>query len=209
MKVHCKYDKLVAVKDIKPNPKNPNIHPKQQIDLLAKVLKETGWRAPIVVSNRSGLVVKGHGRLSAAQRAGMKEVPVDFQDYDSADEERADLLADNKIAELSATDKELVKSLLGDFEEGFDMSLTGFKQDEFIQQVAEQVGVVEEQPQYPIVPIHGEANTALVVVCKTEEQEQRLRDLFNLTDGVSYKSDKVGTTYVISAADMISVMDSW
>ena len=70
MKVHCKYDKLVAVKDIKPNPKNPNIHPKQQIELLAKVLQETGWRAPIVVSNRSGLVVKGHGRLAAARAGG-------------------------------------------------------------------------------------------------------------------------------------------
>ncbi|MAS82734.1 MAG: hypothetical protein CMF45_08595 [Legionellales bacterium] len=209
MKVHCKYDKLVAVKDIKPNPKNPNIHPKQQIELLAKVLQETGWRAPIVVSNRSGLVVKGHGRLAAAQRAGMKEVPVDFQDYESADEERADLLADNKLAELSDTDKDLVKSLLGDFSEGFDMSLTGFKQDEFIKEATEQAGVVEETPQYPIVPVHGESNSALVVVCKTDAEEQRLRDLFFLTDAISYKSDKVGTTYVITADEIIRVMESW
>ena len=63
--VFCAHDAIVPLKDLRPNPKNPNQHPPEQIKLLASIIRATGWRAPITVSKRSGLVTKGHGRLMA------------------------------------------------------------------------------------------------------------------------------------------------
>ncbi|NLH01169.1 MAG: ParB N-terminal domain-containing protein [Clostridiales bacterium] len=75
--VFCAFDKLVEIDDLKPNPKNPNQHPQEQIALLAHIIQEQGWRAPVTVSTLSGFVVRGHGRLMAAKLAGCEKVPVD------------------------------------------------------------------------------------------------------------------------------------
>ena len=99
--VFCAHDAIVPLKDLRPNPKNPNQHPPEQIKLLASVIRATGWRGPITVSTRSGYIVKGHGRLMAAELDDLKEVPVDYQNYASEAEEMADLTADNRIAELA------------------------------------------------------------------------------------------------------------
>src|SRR5690606_2134297 len=121
-----------------PNPRNPNQHSDKQIDLLAKIIKHQGWRVPITVSKRSGFVVRGHGRLLAAQKLGIEKVPVDFQDYVNEAEEWADLIADNRIAELSQMDNEMLKDLLEELDTGeIDMELTGFFLDEIENLMAE------------------------------------------------------------------------
>lgn len=125
--VHCAFDKLVLIGELKPHPRNPNTHPPRQIELLAKIIREQGWRAPITVSERSGFIVRGHGRLLAARAAGLTTVPVDFQAYDSEAAELADLVADNKIAELAIIDDDILADLIGDLgQTEIDMELTGF-----------------------------------------------------------------------------------
>ncbi|MTV47748.1 DNA modification methylase [Heliobacillus mobilis] len=125
--VHCSYTEQIKVTALLPNPRNPNTHPQAQIELLAKIIKHQGWRAPITVSNRSGFIVRGHGRYLAAKLLGLEKVPVDRQDYSSEAEEWADLIADNKIAELSEMNSEILKDLLQELDTGdFDMDLTGF-----------------------------------------------------------------------------------
>ena len=99
--IFCSYTKLERLDKIKPNPANPNKHPDGQVDLLVKLITTHGWRHPITVSNRSGFVVAGHCRLLAAAKIGLKQVPVDEQDFASAAEELAVLVADNRIPELS------------------------------------------------------------------------------------------------------------
>lgn len=64
--VFCAHDAIVAIEKLIPNPKNPNTHPDAQIQALGRIIRQTGWRAPITVSKRSGFIVKGHGRLAAA-----------------------------------------------------------------------------------------------------------------------------------------------
>lgn len=88
--VHCAFDRMVLLEDLKPNPRNPNRHPPEQVTLLAKIIRVQGWRVPITVSNRSGLVVRGHCRLLAAREAGLAEAPVDYQDYANDEEETAE-----------------------------------------------------------------------------------------------------------------------
>ncbi len=124
--VYCSFSELADVAALVPNPRNPNQHKDKQIDLLAKIIKNQGWRAPITVSSRSGFIVRGHGRLMAAQKLGVSQVPVDRQDYATEAEEWADLIADNRIAELSEIDNSLLGSLLADIDSEFDIELTGF-----------------------------------------------------------------------------------
>ena len=130
MAVYCAYDSIVKIEELKENPKNPNKHSEYQIELLAEVIKKTGWRASITVSTLSGLIVKGHGRLQAAIKAGFKEVPVEFQNFKDEEEEMAALLADNKIAELAEIDNEMLREIFNEFDFE-DLSLTGYSQNEF------------------------------------------------------------------------------
>ena len=129
--VYCSHDELVDIVKIVGNPRNPNKHDDNQIELLARIIKEQGWRKPITVSNRSGFVVSGHGRLAAAIKLKAAVVPVDYQDYATEADEWADLIADNRIAEFSTIDEDMLSELLVELNEtDFDMLLTGYEQEE-------------------------------------------------------------------------------
>ena len=137
--VLCAHDAMVPIEELVPNPRNPNTHPEAQIELLAKIIQAQGWRAAITVSNRSGFIVRGHGRLEAATRAGCKTVPVDYQDYANEADEWADLLADNRLAELAETDEEQLRDLIKEIDTfDFDLKLTGYGDDELLDLLAEE-----------------------------------------------------------------------
>lgn len=108
MKYNCAYTELIDVHKLQPNPKNPNKHPDRQVELLAKIIDYQGQRSPVVVSKRSGFIVKGHGRLAAIKKLGWDKAAVDYQDYESEAQEFADMIADNKIAELAEHDDNIM-----------------------------------------------------------------------------------------------------
>ena len=127
--VHCSHDALVDITEIVANPRNPNKHPDKQVALLAKIIRHQGWRAPVVVSKRSGFVVAGHGRLEAAKLLQVQVVPVNFQEFATEADEWAHVIADNRIAELAKTDGAMLKDLLIELDsatQDFDMDLSGF-----------------------------------------------------------------------------------
>lgn len=128
MIIHCPHDAMVSVKELKPHPKNKNSHPKEQIERLAKILDYQGFRYPIKVSKRSGLITSGHGRLEAAKLLKLKEVPVSFQDYTDEAQEYADLTADNAIASWSELDLSGINSDMLDLGPDFDLDLLGIKE---------------------------------------------------------------------------------
>ena len=118
---------MVPTHELVPHPRNPNKHPEEQLRLLAKIILATGWRHPIVVSKRSGFVISGHARLIVAERLGLNEVPVNYQDWPSEAREWADLIADNRITELAEMDRPMLKDLLQEIDTGeIDLELTGF-----------------------------------------------------------------------------------
>ncbi len=122
--VYCAHDKIVDTDSLVGNPRNPNKHPKEQITALAKIIKCQGWRHPIVVSNRSGFVVKRSRKTSCRKRnRSKKQVPVDFQDYESEASEYADLMADNKIQEFSELDMKMSADILQDIKDSGDIEL--------------------------------------------------------------------------------------
>lgn len=130
--VFCAFDKIVKIENVKPNPANPNKHPEEQIKSLAQNIKAIGWRYPITVSNQSGMVVKGHGRLMAAKYLKVKEVPVDYQNYSSDEEEMADLLFDNRIQELSEIDRKTLLNCFENYDTGnIPFELSGYSEEEY------------------------------------------------------------------------------
>lgn len=135
--VFCSHDQIISLSALVPNPKNPNEHPDDQVKLLADVIKAQGWRQPITVSKRSGFIVKGHGRLMAAYKAGFTEAPVDFQEYASEAQEWADLNADNRLAELAETNTEKLAELFRDIDlDEIPVELTGYNAEEFADIIA-------------------------------------------------------------------------
>lgn len=133
--VYCAHDEIVKIENAQPNPKNPNQHPPEQIRLLGMIIERQGWRQPITVSTRSGYIVKGHGRLMAAKAIDATEVPIDYQNYESDEQEIADLIADNRLAELAQIDNQMLAELFAEIklDPDFDITLTGFTEDEYLE----------------------------------------------------------------------------
>lgn len=143
--VHCRYDEIREIGTLTEHPKNANHHPNYQLDRLAEIIQGTGWRQPITVSEQSGYIVKGHGRYQAAKLAGWKRVPVEVQSYASPEQELADLIADNRMAELADLDKVALGATLQELAEGdlSDLALTGYTQTDIDALLAE-----TERPDY-------------------------------------------------------------
>ena len=144
--VYCAHSEIVPIDMLRPNPRNPNTHPPKQLALLAKIIREQGWRNPICVSNRSGMIVKGHARLAAAKLIPVNAVPIDRQDYASDEQEWADMVADNRLAELAEIDQAILKDIMAELDTGgFDMELTGFYLPE-IEELMTQFHVGGDEP---------------------------------------------------------------
>ncbi len=116
---------MVPIDQLVENPKNANIHSEEQIQRLAKIIDFQGFRVPLTVSNRSGFVMAGHGRIEAAKRLGMAELPVIFQDFDNEAQEYAYLVSDNEIARWAKLDVDKFGLDIQDFE--IDIELLGIE----------------------------------------------------------------------------------
>lgn len=127
--VYGAYDEIVCLENIKPNPKNPNTHSTEQIALLAEIIKKTGWRNSITISTLSGMIVKGHGRMLAAEYAGFTEAPVEYQYYATEADELADLIADNRLAELAEMDNKKLAEVFAQLDPE-KLELTGYTEQE-------------------------------------------------------------------------------
>jgi uncharacterized protein (UPF0262 family) len=112
----------LAISEIIPYEKNPRKN-KKAIDYVANSIKEFGFKQPIVV-DANNIIVAGHTRYEASKKLGLKSVPVHVA-KDLTDEQiKAYRLADNKTAEFSVWDNDLLLGELGDI--SFDMTVFGF-----------------------------------------------------------------------------------
>lgn len=127
MSIKAKDITIIPISQIKPNPANRNRHSPEQIERLAKIIKYQGFRSPLIISNLSGLLVSGHGRLEAALQAGMTELPVTFQDFESSDQEYAAMVSDNSIANWAFLDLGSINTDIADLGPDFDLEHLGLK----------------------------------------------------------------------------------
>lgn len=124
--------------DLIPYDRNPRTHSSEQIDQLVQSILKFGFVSPILVSTDKGILA-GHGRLAAAKRMGLDVVPVVVLDHLSEDEQRAYIIADNRLAENAGWDMELLTQELAALAEaGFDATVTGFTDEQIEQMLAEE-----------------------------------------------------------------------
>ncbi len=126
-KIESKDIQLVDTSKLVLNPKNMNSHSKEQIERLEKLIEFQGFRNPIIVSNRTGFVVAGHGRIEAARKMNMSLVPVMYQDFDNEAQEYAYMVSDNAIASWSELDLSAVNTEMLDLGPDFDIDMLGIK----------------------------------------------------------------------------------
>lgn len=116
----------VATNDLIPYKNNARTHSEKQVDQLRRSLREFGFVAPILIDGENH-VIAGHGRLMAAKAEGMESVPCVVADGLTEAQRRAYILADNRLAETSTWDTELLKIELTELKNAdFDVVATGF-----------------------------------------------------------------------------------
>lgn len=121
---------MTSVEDLTPYARNARTHSDEQVAQIAASIKEFGWTNPILVDGEKGLIA-GHGRLAAARKLGMEEVPVIELTHLSETQKKALILADNKLALNAGWDAELLNLELEELElEGVDLNLVGFGEEE-------------------------------------------------------------------------------
>ena len=126
----CTPIKRVATVDLIPYANNSRVHSDEQVNQIAASIKEFGFLNPIIIDGDNGIIA-GHGRIMAANKLGIKELPCVDASHLSPAQKKAYIIADNKIALNSDWDNELLRIELEGLQElDFDLSLTGFNEDE-------------------------------------------------------------------------------
>ena len=145
-----------AVADLIPYARNARTHSDAQVAQIAASVKEWGWTTPILI-DEAGSIIAGHGRVMAARKLGLTDVPVMVATGWSEAQKKAYVLADNQLALNAGWDIELLKVEVGDLNlEGFDLSLIGFDDKLLADLLADpNDGLTDpdEVPEPPAVPV--------------------------------------------------------
>jgi DNA modification methylase len=151
-----------SIKSITPYARNSRTHSDEQVAQIAASIKEWGFTTPILIDTH-GEIIAGHGRLLAAQRLGLEEVPTMTAKGWSEAQKRAYVIADNKLALNAGWNDEMLKIELDGLKNlDFDLDLVGFSDDELAKllQEPEKEGLTDEDevPDAPEKPITVEGD---------------------------------------------------
>ena len=134
---HTSEMKMVSVDKLIPYVNNARTHSQEQVNKLRGSLREFGFINPVIIDADYN-VIAGHGRLMAAKEEGIEEVPCVLVDYLTEAQKKAYILADNRYAQDAGWDEELLRLEIESLEGmDFDVSLTGFNEDEIADLFAE------------------------------------------------------------------------
>ena len=118
--------KRLSLSDLIPYARNSRTHSDEQVAKIAASIKEFGFLNPVIIDGDNGIIA-GHGRVMAAQKLGMTELPVVEASHLTDAQRRAYIIADNRLALDSGWDDEMLRVEFAELEElGFDLDLTGF-----------------------------------------------------------------------------------
>ena len=122
--------KTVLVSDLIPYARNSRTHSDVQVNKIASSIKEFGFLNPVLIDKDNGIIA-GHGRVMAAKKLGLKEVPVLQISHLSDTQKRAYIIADNRLALDAGWDDEMLRVEFAELaDNGFNLELTGFELEE-------------------------------------------------------------------------------
>lgn len=117
---------MVSISELKPYEYNSKKHPQKQIDLIEKSIEEFGFISPILIDADKNIIA-GHGRVMAAKALGIETVPAVLVEGLTEEQQRAYIIADNRLTELGGWDKEILANELSVLDiADFNVDLTGF-----------------------------------------------------------------------------------
>jgi DNA modification methylase len=120
----------LPIGDLVPYARNSRVHSAAQVASVVESIRAFGFTSPVLIRD-DGQIIAGHGRVMAAQKMGMSEVPCIRLGHLTDEQARAYVLADNKLSEMGTWDEELLALELKDLRDaGFELGLTGFSDDE-------------------------------------------------------------------------------
>jgi hypothetical protein len=156
-------------------------------------------------------MTRGHGRLDAALLMGFETAPVDFQDYESEAAEIADMVADNRLSELSEMDEDQLLRVLSELKAaGHDIELTGFTEEDLakLTDLAEETDKLETIPQMELQAF--EHYDYLMFMFQDIRDWLRVIQLLNVTKvnfSISRKTQKIGIGRVINGKRLLERLD--
>lgn len=125
------------VADLIPFARNSRTHSDEQIAQIAASIREFGWTNPILIDGKN-TIIAGHGRLAAARKLDLAEVPAIVLDHLDEAQKRALVIADNKLALNAGWDFETLENEIRALEDdGFDLALLGFDDAELEKMLAD------------------------------------------------------------------------
>lgn len=147
----------LSLGELIPFAKNSRTHDDAQVAQIAASIKEFGFTNPILIDEQNGIIA-GHGRLLAARKLQLNEVPCIRLSHLTDAQKRAYVIADNKLALNAGWDDEMLALELGNLQDmDFDLSLTGFSTDEINALLTPTVveGLTDEDavPEVPVEPV--------------------------------------------------------
>ena len=147
---HTTEMKMVSTSKLIPYVNNARTHSQEQVNKLRGSLREFGFINPVIIDSDFN-VIAGHGRLMAAKEEGIEEVPCVLVDYLTEAQKKAYILADNRYAQDAGWDEELLRLEIESLEGmDFDVSLTGFNEDEIADLFADSEGTGAEDDDFDL-----------------------------------------------------------
>ena len=145
-----------AVASLIPYARNSRTHSAEQVSQIAASIREWGWTTPVLVDEDGGIIA-GHGRVLAAQKLGIADVPCMVARGWTDAQRRAYIIADNQLALNAGWDNDLRKIEMQALDaDGFDLELTGFGADElaaFLNKPTEGLTDEDAVPDVPVDPV--------------------------------------------------------
>lgn len=147
--VTIKSDTVVMVRTDKliPYDKNMNLHSTEQIDRLCELIRYQGFRDPLIVQKGTNIIAAGHGRLEAAKRLGMPEVPCLYQEFSNEAQFYAFVVSHNAIQKWSTLDLVSVNADFVDLGPELDIDMLGLK--DFVIEPIELLDPIPEKKDKP------------------------------------------------------------
>ena len=145
----------IEIEKLLPYARNSRTHSDEQTAQIAASIKEFGFTNPVLIDNENQIIA-GHGRLLAARKLQLKEVPCIRLGYLTETQKKAYVIADNKLALNSGWDEEMLALEIAELkDEDFDIDLLGFSDDELADladQITEEVEGLTDEDEAPAVP---------------------------------------------------------
>ena len=171
----CTPIKRVATVDLIPYANNSRVHSNEQVNQIASSIKEFGFLNPIIVDGENGIIA-GHGRVMAANKLGIKELPCVDASHLSEAQKKAYVIADNKLALNAEWDFDLLKIEIESLQEDdFKLDLLGFDIAELNEILGfDDIAEEDEEESEQDYEDKYKEQYGVIIMCKSAEEQEKV-----------------------------------